>query len=100
MVDFKESFSNVLSNGQLTDFVFSITHGVANSLSKLSTSLSDSISTITIDEDSQSTRDYIRSIYYNGSGHHGSVSAAGASGTAGGNGVGVVEHVLGYISSF
>lgn len=66
MVDFKESFSNVLSNGEVTDFVFSITHGVAKSLSKLSTSLSDSISTITIDDSDETTRNYIRSLYSSG----------------------------------
>jgi len=31
VVDFKESLSNVLSNGQVTDFVFSVTNSVANS---------------------------------------------------------------------
>ncbi len=31
VVDFKENLSNVLSNGQVTDFVFSVTNSVANS---------------------------------------------------------------------
>lgn len=71
MVDFKESFSNVLSNGQVTDFVFSITHGVANSLSKFSGSLSDSLSSeLTMDERHRETREQIRSIYNQGSVDH------------------------------
>jgi len=71
MVDFKESFSNVLSNGQVTDFVFSITHGVANSLSKFSGSLSDSLSSeLTMDERHREKREQIRSIYNQGSVDH------------------------------
>lgn len=71
MVDFKESFSNVLSNGQLTDFVFSITHGVANSVSKFSGSLSESLSSeLTMDERHRETREQIRSIYNQGSVDH------------------------------
>jgi vacuolar protein sorting-associated protein 13D len=71
MVDFKESFSNVLSNGQFTDFVFSITHGVANSLSKVSGSLSNTLSDeLTMDERHRETREQIRSIYNQGSVDH------------------------------
>lgn len=71
VVDFKESFSNVLSNGQLTDFVFSITHGVANSVSKFSGSLSESLSSeLTMDERHRETREQIRSIYNQGSVDH------------------------------
>lgn len=70
MVDFKESFSNVLSNGQVTDFVFSITHGVANSLSKVSGSLSDELNELTMDERHRETREQIRNIYNNGSIDH------------------------------
>ena len=70
MVDFKESLTNVISNGQVADFVFSITHGVANSLSKFSGSLSDELNELTLDENHQETREQIRSIYNNGSIDH------------------------------
>lgn len=62
----------MLSNGQVTDFVFSITHGVANSLSKFSGSLSDSLmaSGLTMDERHRETREQIRSIYSQGSIDH------------------------------
>ena len=70
MVDFKESFTNVLSNGQVTDFVFSITHGVANSVSKFSGSLSEELNELTMDERHRETREQIRNIYNNGSIDH------------------------------
>lgn len=71
VVDFKESVSNVLSNGQVSDFVFSITHGMANSLSKFSSSLSDSLSSeLTMDERHRETREQIQSIYNQGSIDH------------------------------
>lgn len=67
MVDFKESISNVLSNGQITDFVFSVTHGVANSVSKFSGSLSETLSSgLTMDQRHSETREQIRSIYNQG----------------------------------
>lgn len=70
MVDFKESLSNILSNGQVSDFVFSITHGVANSVSKFSGSLSDELNEFTMDERHRETREQIRNIYNNGSIDH------------------------------
>jgi vacuolar protein sorting-associated protein 13D len=70
MVDFKESLSNVLANGQVTDFVFSITHGVANSVSKFSGSLSEELNILALDEKHQETREQIRNIYNNGSVDH------------------------------
>ena len=70
VVDFKESLSNVLSNGQVTDFVFAITHGFANSVSKFSGFLSDELNELTLDERHRETRDQIRTIYNNGSVDH------------------------------
>ncbi len=70
VVDFKESLSNVLSNGQVTDFVFAITHGFANSVSKFSGFLSDELNELTLDERHRETRDQIRSVYNNGSVDH------------------------------
>ena len=70
MVDFKESVSNVLSNGQVTDFVFSITHGFADSFSKFSGSLSDELDQLTMDERHRETREQIRTIFNNGSIDH------------------------------
>jgi vacuolar protein sorting-associated protein 13D len=70
MVDFKESLTNILSNGQVSDFVFSITHGVANSVSKFSGSLGDELNEFTMDERHRETREQIRSIYNNGSLDH------------------------------
>ena len=70
VVDFKESLSNVLSNGQVSEFVFSITHGVANSVSKFSGSLSDELNQLTMDDRHRETREQIRNIYSNGSIDH------------------------------
>jgi len=70
VVDFKESLSNVLSNGQVTDFVFSVTNSVANSVSKFSGFLSDELNEFTLDERHRETRDQIRNVYNNGSIDH------------------------------
>lgn len=70
VVDFKESLSNVLSNGQVTDFVFAITHGFANSVSKFSGFLSEELNELTLDERHRETRDQIRNVYSNGSVDH------------------------------
>lgn len=70
VVDFKESLTNVLSNGQVTDFVFAITHGFANSVSKFSGFLSDELNELTLDERHRETRDQIRNVYSNGSVDH------------------------------
>ena len=70
MVDFKESLTNVLTNGEVTDFVFSVTHGVANSVSKFSNSLSEELNELTMDERHRETREQIRSIYNTGSIDH------------------------------
>ncbi len=50
--------------------MFSITHGVANSVSKFSGSLSDELNEFTMDERHRETREQIRSIYNNGSIDH------------------------------
>ncbi len=70
VVDFKESLTNVLSNGQVTDFVFSVTNSVANSVSKFSGFLSDELNELTLDERHRETRDQIRNVYNNGSIDH------------------------------
>jgi vacuolar protein sorting-associated protein 13D len=70
VVDVKESINNILLDGQLSNFVFSITHGVANSVSKLSGSLSEELTHIAIDERHRETREQIRTIYSNGSVDH------------------------------
>ena len=70
MVDFKESLTNVLTNGEVTDFVFSVTHGVANSVSKFSNSSSELLNELTMDERHRETREQIRNIYNNGSIDH------------------------------
>ena len=70
MVDFKESLTNVLTNGEVSDFVFSVTHGVANSVSKFSNSLSEELNELTMDERHRETREQIRNIYNNGSIDH------------------------------
>ncbi|RMZ96835.1 vacuolar sorting-associated 13D isoform X2 [Brachionus plicatilis] len=70
VVDFKESLTNVISNGHVPDFVFSITHGVANSVSKFSGSLSDELNGLTMDENYQQVREQIRTLYSNGSMDH------------------------------
>jgi vacuolar protein sorting-associated protein 13D len=70
VVDFKESLTNVLSNGQVTDFVFSVTNSVANSVSKFSGFLSDELNEFTLDERHRETRDQIRNVYNNGSIDH------------------------------
>ena len=70
VVDFKESITNVISNGHVPDFVFSITHGVANSVSKFSGSLSDELNGLTMDENYQQIREHIRTLYSNGSMDH------------------------------
>lgn len=62
--------SNVLTNGQVTDFVFAITHGFANSVSKFSGFLSDELNELTLDERHRETRDQIRNVYSSGSVDH------------------------------
>jgi vacuolar protein sorting-associated protein 13D len=70
VVDFKESLSNIFSNGQVGDFLFSVTHGVANSFSKVSSSLSEELNELTMDEKHRETREQIRSNFNNGSIDH------------------------------
>lgn len=82
VVDFKESLTNVLSNGQVTDFVFSVTNSVANSVSKFSGFLSDELNELTLDERHRETRDQIRTLYSNGGIDH---FVGGALGFAVGN---------------
>jgi len=68
--DFMDSFSSVLTNGDVTEFVFNLTHGVANSASKFTSSLSNELTELTLDENHQETRETIRTSFNNGSFDH------------------------------
>jgi vacuolar protein sorting-associated protein 13D len=65
--DFMDSFSNVLANGDVTELVFNLTHGVANSASKFTGSLSNELTELAMDERHQETREIIRNNFNNGS---------------------------------
>jgi vacuolar protein sorting-associated protein 13D len=68
--DFLDSFSSVLSNGDFTELIFNLTHGVANSASKFTGSLSNELTELSMDEKHQETRETIRNNFSNGSVDH------------------------------
>ncbi len=68
--DFLDSFSSVLSNGDFTELMFNLTHGVANSASKFTGSLSNELTELSMDEKHQETRETIRNNFSNGSVDH------------------------------
>ena len=68
--DFLDSFSSVLSNGDFTELIFNLTHGVANSASKFTGSLSNELTELSMDEKHQETRETIRNNFSGGSVDH------------------------------
>lgn len=68
--DFIDSVSSVLTNGDLTEFLSNLTHGVANSASKLTGSLSNELTELTLDDRHQETRETIRTNFNSGSIDH------------------------------
>lgn len=68
--DFMDSFSSVLSNGDVTELMLNLTHGVANSASKFTGSLSNELTELSMDEKHQETRETIRNNFNNGSIDH------------------------------